>query len=401
MTTTETVVVQIDVGVDPDTAFKVFTEDIGSWYKDTLYSWNDPGRAVGIRIEPGVGGRWIEVWDADTGEGWELGRITAWEPGRRLVLDYHSMKRPEPRTEIEVTFDPIAKGTRVTLEHRGWEQFPPEVASEAIAGSRIGEPYLLTWFAEHVGGSLAAGLGYLSFGVSDPDQAATFFGALFGWEFAPASDEAGHVYRHIEGVAPAMGVNNDRGPCPVHGVRPRWRLWFRVDDLDAAMERVRELGGTVGTHESGRSGGYAECRDDQGVDFELWTPASAYVDSPLAGPAQPGQLGYFTLSFPDAGRAHSFYGQLLGWFVEPGLAAAGQFHVSNTALPMGLTTTSGDDAPAPTLYFRVDDIAATAARVRELGGTTADIGTSDSGAHAACFDDQGTPLSLWQPAPGY
>ncbi|HLM64454.1 MAG TPA: SRPBCC domain-containing protein [Acidimicrobiales bacterium] len=141
----------VEVAVDPATAFRVFTADMGAWYKDTPYSWNDPDRAVGIRIEPGVGGRWIEVWDAATGEGFTMGTITAWEAGRRLVMTYTSRRIPDPVTEIEVRFDPVPGGTRVTLEHRGFRNLPPDTAAEEVAHTRVGEPYLLAWLADHLG----------------------------------------------------------------------------------------------------------------------------------------------------------------------------------------------------------------------------------------------------------
>ncbi len=67
-------------------------------------------RAVGMRCEPGVGGRLIEVYDEQTGEGRELARITAWEPGRRLAR--HSSVDD---MEIEVRFAPSAAGTDVTV----------------------------------------------------------------------------------------------------------------------------------------------------------------------------------------------------------------------------------------------------------------------------------------------
>ena len=53
------------------------------------------------------------------------------------------------------------------------------------------------------------------------------------------------------------------------------------------------------------------------------------------------------------------------------------------------------------LYFRVDDIAAYAARVRQLGGEVLSETTYDSGPNAVCVDDQGRRFQLWQPAPGY
>jgi uncharacterized protein YndB with AHSA1/START domain len=138
------------VAVQPATAFQVFTEEIGAWYRGGPYSWNDPARAVGIRFEPGVGGRWIEVWDRETGEGMELGRITVWEPARRLVVSFRAFDLPpEPRTEIEVTFEPVAGGTKVTLEHRGLDLLPPGLAQSWQERSWI---QFMGWYREYAGG---------------------------------------------------------------------------------------------------------------------------------------------------------------------------------------------------------------------------------------------------------
>jgi len=40
-------------------------------------NWNDAKWTVGIRIEPGVGGHWIEVYDEATGEGFECARLVS------------------------------------------------------------------------------------------------------------------------------------------------------------------------------------------------------------------------------------------------------------------------------------------------------------------------------------
>jgi predicted enzyme related to lactoylglutathione lyase len=52
--------------------------------------------------------------------------------------------------------------------------------------------------------------------------------------------------------------------------------FYRVDDLEAAVARVRVLGGEVLEVNEYPSGGNARCRDDQGVTFELWKPSPAY-----------------------------------------------------------------------------------------------------------------------------
>ena len=150
MSTTDSVTTTVDVGVDPVTAFEVFTAEIDAWYQRGPHSWKHPERAVGIRFEPGVGGRWIEVWDRETGEGFDFGRITAWEPGERLVFDY-LLHDGGHVTEVEIRFEAIDGGTRVLLEHRGWDSLPAALAAEGVANVQKGEPVLLEWFAEYLG----------------------------------------------------------------------------------------------------------------------------------------------------------------------------------------------------------------------------------------------------------
>lgn len=111
----------------------------------------------------------------------------------------------------------------------------------------------------------AGDMGYFTIDVPDPDAAADFFEALFGWRVEPGNVEEG---RHIATIAPPAGIHG--------GQRPGYTLYFRVDDLDAAAQRVRELGGEVLVVADYPSGGTASCRDPQGVPFELWKPAPGY-----------------------------------------------------------------------------------------------------------------------------
>ncbi|HEX7148819.1 MAG TPA: SRPBCC domain-containing protein [Actinomycetota bacterium] len=98
-------------------------------------------------VEPFVGGRFVEVWDEATGEGFEIGRVRVWEPGRRVVYSWRQADWPPGQEmEIEVSFDPAAGGTLVTIEVRGWERL--------TGGAEIGRGYgegakeLLSWYAE-------------------------------------------------------------------------------------------------------------------------------------------------------------------------------------------------------------------------------------------------------------
>ncbi|MEV4179155.1 VOC family protein [Nonomuraea sp. NPDC049709] len=111
----------------------------------------------------------------------------------------------------------------------------------------------------------------------------------------------------------------------------------------------------------------------------------------------PVELGYYTLSVRDLDRAAAFYGALFGW--EFKREHETYLHVTNTTVPMGFV--SGGPSSQPNLYYHVTDIDAAVERVRELGGRTGELLDSKSGRGCSCTDDQGTELSLWQPAPGF
>jgi predicted enzyme related to lactoylglutathione lyase len=57
------------------------------------------------------------------------------------------------------------------------------------------------------------------------------------------------------------------------GAEPDVRLSYRVDDIAAAVERVRAVGGHAGEPARRPFGLLAECVDDQGATFHLWQPA--------------------------------------------------------------------------------------------------------------------------------
>jgi len=55
----------------------------------------------------------------------EIGPVRAWTPGERLVVGWrHASFGPDHVTEVEVTFEPVGRETRVSVEHRGWESVP-------------------------------------------------------------------------------------------------------------------------------------------------------------------------------------------------------------------------------------------------------------------------------------
>ncbi len=114
-----------------------------------------------------------------------------------------------------------------------------------------------------------------------------------------------------------------------------------------------------------------------------------------------GEPSWFEIGVADAAKAQAFYGGVLGWEFETGPGAGAGAVIRTGGVDGGLH--GGDPAATPYLFFRVDDMDAALARVRELGGTvepSPDVdpdADSEYGRFALCSDDQGSPFGLHQP----
>ena len=119
------VMVSIRLKVAPMAAFELFTSRIDDWWRrGSKYRLGPGGR---LRFEPGEGGRLVEVRDDARGELFEIGRILVWRPGERLVFEWRLPNfTADQATEVDIGFTPVADGTRLTLEHRGWNTLPPD-----------------------------------------------------------------------------------------------------------------------------------------------------------------------------------------------------------------------------------------------------------------------------------
>jgi uncharacterized protein YndB with AHSA1/START domain len=114
--------VSIHVNAQPDRAFQVFTDRMTEWWPLQKGYTHGGDRAAEIHLEGRPGGRLYERF-AD-GEEYEVGRVTAFDPPRRVVFTWTSPSWQAP-TEVDVRFTPDGRGTRVDLEHRGWESIGP------------------------------------------------------------------------------------------------------------------------------------------------------------------------------------------------------------------------------------------------------------------------------------
>jgi len=117
------ILVALRVKATPARAFEVFIAEIGQWWRPNgLFAFTP--RAPGLMsFEPGPAGRLIETRAG--GKVFEIGKIRAWDPPRRLVFGWRQATfTPDQDTEVEITFDPVGDETRITVVHTGWDSVP-------------------------------------------------------------------------------------------------------------------------------------------------------------------------------------------------------------------------------------------------------------------------------------
>ena len=105
-------------------------------------------------------------------------------------------------------------------------------------------------------------IGYMTLEVPDGDRARAFYEQVFGWSTMPSGAPGSF---HVSSITPPSGI---------HG-GPETRsssIYFRVDDIEAAAQRVREAGGEVLSTANYDSGGNAECRRRPGPALQPLPP---------------------------------------------------------------------------------------------------------------------------------
>jgi uncharacterized protein len=112
---------------------------------------------------------------------------------------------------------------------------------------------------------MAGQMVHLEIPAGDTAKAREFWSGLFGWEFqtfeGSPSEYLTTRFSDTTGGAIMAADGPERGP----------RVYFDVDDINAGVSRVKELGGEAsdGMPVPGM-GWFATCTDNEGNDFGLW-----------------------------------------------------------------------------------------------------------------------------------
>jgi predicted enzyme related to lactoylglutathione lyase len=111
-------------------------------------------------------------------------------------------------------------------------------------------------------------VGWQELRAADWQKAFAFYSELFGWRKADAETGSVDTYQLFSAGGQTIGgMFRKRAEEPL----PYWVYYFNVDDIDAAMERVRIAGGSVFEGPLALPGEIwiARCSDPQGAAFEL------------------------------------------------------------------------------------------------------------------------------------
>ena len=226
---------------------------------------------------------------------------------------------------------------------------------------------------------------YASLWVPDIERAAGFFAAVLGWTYAPGSGERG---RRVTNTSLPQGLWGGVSESTLF-------LSYFVDDLDSAIARVREAGGTTDAPHREPYGYTVDCTDNEGVRFAMLEvpPGAGPSRATLARPGH-GALTYITMQVADTARARAFYGAVFGWDFTAGNWPDGW----NVLEPLPMTGMAGGRGRAGNLpVYQVDDVEAAAQRVREAGGIASAPDRRPYGTMSDCASPDGVAFALWEP----
>jgi predicted enzyme related to lactoylglutathione lyase len=146
----------------------------------------------------------------------------------------------------------------------------PDAGRMAVLADPTGAVFCLWQAREHHGAQLVNAAGSWNWSdlhTSDPERAAAFYGALFGWQTRSVDFGGGTTAtmwtlpgygRALEALDPDIRNRHAEAGVPegftdavawlLHDDGPaHWHVTFSVDDTDAVVDRAAQLGGTVVT----------------------------------------------------------------------------------------------------------------------------------------------------------
>ncbi len=205
--------------------------------------------------------------------------------------------------------------------------------------------------------------------VKDVDQAASFYGELFGWDCQEGSAEAAGYRMCLLDGRPVAGI----GPGPQKFEMPSvWSTYLATDDADGTARRVMEEGGSllIEPFDVLDVGRMAVGFDPSGSAFGLWE-AKSHIGANAVN--EPGALTWNECMTRDYDGCQEFYREVFGHeFDDIGDGSFRYASISVRGRVVGgigeLTFSTPPEVPSHWMtYFASADVDVTLKRATELG----------------------------------
>ena len=254
------------------------------------------------------------------------------------------------------------------------------------------------------------------------EEAARFYGVLFGWTFLESEPKLGYLIARLDGQD-AAGIGHLNAPDVPAARSPAWNTYISVQDIEQAAARILAAGGRITEPPStlDEAALTAACIDSEGIPFRLWQA----TERPGAQAANtPGAWNFSDLHTADPDASIAFYTRVFGWkFDDTGFATMIRQpgygdHLAATSDPGIHERQSGDQVPpgfadafgwlvtAPEgqpphwhVTFTVANRDDSAEAAEQLGATVLSTSDSDWTRDALIRDPQGAVFTLSQYSP--
>jgi len=216
--------------------------------------------------------------------------------------------------------------------------------------------------------------------TTDAAGAKDFYDAVVGWNIA-AESEFPNGYRMIgrsDGKF-AGGVLPLNDEMQQHGAKPTWLGYIYVEDVDAAVASIEQVGGQalMPAFDIPEVGRVAMISDPQGAAFYIMKPIPPANDpkaeSDVFSPTEQQRVGWNELSTSDPSAARRFYTSHFGWddteFMPMGEMGEYRFLAHDGTRIGALCGTMPGGQTKWRYYFRVPSIKAAIQSAEQNGGT--------------------------------
>ena len=173
--------------------------------------------------------------------------------------------------------------------------------------------------------------------TTDIEAAKAFYASVVGWGARDASMRGSTFSLFTVGESPVAGLMNVPEDARRMGATPHWIGYVGVDDVDAAVDQIKQLGGAVYVPPTDVPdiSRFSVVADPQMATLAL-VKGQKSSRAQSAGLGAPGRVGWHELLAADWEKAFAFYSELFGW-------QKADSHIGDDGHVSGVLRRSGDD----------------------------------------------------------